>query len=230
MAWARRDGRPIVCPQPQSHSQCQSREGAVEQAGGAERSFAATMRLSTTLLVLALVSCVENCLVAGSSINDRFIAEAESKSNNLAFSADGVSSATALSFGDFAFFAPPEGLMVIGKGGSGSNAGAGSDGDFAVIDGGADVEFAAGDSKVVLNGGAGFGGSSKGPNKAARAGQFVSLRGESPSSFTGLLFGSGVAEIIATTSEANGAEEAVLAGEILTDLNLKKSIQDFTIG
>merc|ERR1739848_106420 len=164
------------------------------------RSFAATMRLSTTLLVLALVSCVENCLVAGSSINDRFIAEAESKSNNLAFSADGVSSATALSFGDFAFFAPPEGLMVIGKGGSGSNAGAG------------------------------FGGSSKGPNKAARAGQFVSLRGESPSSFTGLLFGSGVAEIIATTSEANGAEEAVLAGEILTDLNLKKSIQDFTIG
>ena len=82
----------------------------------------------------------------------------------------------------------------------------------------------------TANRGAGFGGSSKGPNKAARAGQFVSLRGESPSSFTGLLFGSGVAEIIATTSEANGAEEAVLAGEILTDLNLKKSIQDFTIG
>lgn len=177
------------------------------------------MKLST-LFVLALAAFVGNCLVAGSSFNDRIVAQFGTQSNNLAFSIEDLTSATTISDAEFDF-AVPDDLVVVGYGDTKSSARAGR-----IDDGGevattlasseADGSFGAGDFKALLKSNSKFGGNAQGTNKVGQGVQESFADGES--TWFGE-FGEGFGEAFATTAEAETADEAVAGGGVVSGMN-----------
>lgn len=175
------------------------------------------MKLST-LFVLALAAFVGNCLVAGSSFNDRIVAEFGTQSNNLAFSIEDLTSATTISDAEFDFDVP-EGLAVVGFGDTKSSARAArDDGEvkMTLASSEADGSFGAGDEKIQLKSGSGFGGAAKGTNKFGQGVQESLAAGET--TWFGEL-GKGFGEAFSTVAEADTVGGAVAGGEAVSRMN-----------